>query len=366
MSAEPSSMLVAEVDVSLADADGVIDRILRHLIAHEFSVTRWEGGAIVKFFVGETLLQYRPGGALIRATASNDAGLAYMKSLMASQVIAFAEGERPQIVWTGHGANATSFPNFRETTVTRVEDLTPHMRRITLAGEDLASFASGGVHFKLFVPPFGITEPEWPTPGPDGLPVWPAADKRPHVRTYTIRRIDVAGGTFDVDFVLHGDHGDHGVGSRWAMCAAPGDRVGARGPVGRALPKADWYLFAGDETALPAISRHLEGLPAGARGVALIEVADESERLPIIHPPGVDLRWLYRGGAEAGTTTLLFDAVRAVEMPPAGAPIHAFAGVEAEAFKAIRHHWREVLHLDKADIVVNTYWRRGAAEGEQA
>jgi NADPH-dependent ferric siderophore reductase len=42
------------------------------------------------------------------------------------------------------------------------------------------------------------------------------------------------------------------------------------------------------------------------------------------------------------------------------------AGVEAKAFKAIRHHWREVLNLDKKDVLPSTYWRRGKAEGEKA
>src|SRR5690606_8894208 len=129
--------------------------------------------------------------------------------------------------------------------------------------------------------------------------IWPSDDKRPKVRTYTIRRIDAAAGTFDADFVLHGDHS---VGSRWAINAKPGDIVGVRGPTGRPVPEADWYLLVGDETALPAIARTLETLPAAARGVALIEVADEGERQAIEHQTGIEVRWLHRNGAEPGTT----------------------------------------------------------------
>jgi NADPH-dependent ferric siderophore reductase len=364
MTAEPSRTLLAEVDVSLANADRVIDRLLEHMIQHEFPVSRSEAGGTVTFMAGEALMEKRPGGVHMLASAAHDAGLAYMKSIMASHLIEFAEGDRPEIVWTGHGADATAFPNFREMTVTRAELTTPHMRRITLAGSDLDSFATGGLHIKLFVPPAGLAKPEWPVPGKDGLAIWPADDKRPSVRTYTIRRIDAAAGTFDVDFVLHGHHGtDHSVGSRWARQARAGDIVGVRGPVGRPVPVADWYILVGDETALPAIARHLESAPPHARGVALIEVADEAERQDIAHQTSIEVRWLYRHGAEPCTTTLLADAVRTLEMPPAGASLHAFAGVEAEAFRAIRHHWRDVLNLDKKDVVANTYWRRGRAEG---
>ena len=361
MRAEPIH-LRAEADVALADPDHVVDAVLEHLLGHELPVTRTAQGGVATFLQGEALMQVRPGGVLMRATAIHEAGLAYMKSVMASHLIEFAGPTRPEIVWTGDGADATVFPNFREMTVTRIADITPHMRRITLSGRDLASFATGGLHFKLFVPPEGVTEPEWPVPGTDGLPIWPADDKRPTVRTYTIRKIDAAAGTFDADFVLHGDHS---VGSRWAMNARPGDIVGVRGPTGRPIAEADWYLLVGDETALPAIARHLEALAASARGVALIEVADETERQQIDHNTGIAIRWLYRNGAAPGTTTLLIDAVRAVEMPPAGTAIHAMAGVEGEAFKAIRHYWREELKLDKKDVLPSTYWRRGKAEGER-
>lgn len=142
-------------------------------------------------------------------------------------------------------------------TVERVTDVTPHMRRITLSGSDLGRYATNGSHLMLFVPPEGIAKPEWPVPGEDGLPVRSADNRQPQMRTCTVRRLDPEAGTIDVDFVLHGDHD---LGSRWALNARPGDVIGVRGPTGHRRPEVDWCLLVGDETALPVIARTLESL----------------------------------------------------------------------------------------------------------
>src|SRR5437016_8029111 len=84
--------------------------------------------------------------------------------------------------------------------VRRTRQLTPHMRRITLAGEALAGFPtdSDGGHIKLLLPRPGQVEPVLPTLGPDG-PIWPADDIRPIARTYTVGRHDPAAGELDID-----------------------------------------------------------------------------------------------------------------------------------------------------------------------
>lgn len=213
---------------------------------------------------------------------------------------------------------ARSNPRLLE--VVRATNITPHMRRVTLGGAEVAGFPSGkqGSHVKLFLPRPGQNEPVLPTMGEQG-PIWPPADQRPFARTYTIRRFDAVAGELDLDFVLHGDNGP---ASAWAINAKPGDRVGIAGPGARGPIPLDmaWYLFVGDETALPAISAHLETLPTSARGLAIIEVADELEIQPLIHPPQIELRWLQRNGAPAGQSQLLVATVR--QLPPAnGAPL---------------------------------------------
>ncbi len=364
MQAEPTQAkrsFRAQAEVAIADPESVIARVFEHFAEHDAEITPIDGGSSAHWWFGECSMQARRNGVVMGVTAKEESWLAYMKGFMAGHLIEFVKGERPRFAWTGDGVGLSQFPNLREMTVERIVDVTPHMRRITLSGKDLERYVTGGPHLKLFVPPEGIGKPEWPVPGEDGLPIWPAQDKRPQVRTYTVRSINADASAFDVDFVLHGDGS---VGSRWALNARPGDLVGVRGPVGRPLPAADWYLLVGDETALPVIARTLESLPASAKGVAIIEVADESEEQPIRFDADVELRWLHRNGAEAGTTSLLIDAVRGVEMPAAGARIHAMAGVEYTAFKAIRRYWRDKLKLDKKEVLPVAYWRRGHSEGE--
>lgn len=350
----------AEAEVTISDSVRIIERIFNHFAKHDAAIESIENGRQATFFFGIVYMQSYKHGMRMGVRALDENGLAYMKSIAAGHLIDSIEGDRPHFAWTGDGINLTRFPNFREMKVNRIADITPHMRRITLSGSDLEQYATHGLHLKLFVPPEGVDKPQWPIPGEDGLPVWPTEDMRPKVRTYTVRNYNIEEGTLDVDFVIHEGTS---VGSHWAMHAKRGDLVGIRGPVGRPIPTAQWYLLVGDETALPAIARALESLPAGATGVAFIEVANESEKQIINSIADVDIKWFFRNGADPGTTTQLVDAVRDVKMPPADVQIYAMAGVEYSAFKEIRRFWRDDLKLNSKDILPVAYWRRGIAEG---
>jgi NADPH-dependent ferric siderophore reductase len=359
---EPSDTnwtLQAQADVDVADPEALIEQVFAHFAEHDAEICPCDNGALAKFFFGEGSMQVRSNRITMKVRAEDLSRLAFMKQFFAGHLVEFAEGSRPRFVWTGDGADIKTFPNLHEMTIERITDLTPRMRRITLTGPGLERYPIGGLHLKLIIPPEGTKKPEWPVPGEDGIAIWPADTLRPLVRTYTARRVDLAAGSVDVDFVLHGDHS---IGSRWASNARVGDVVGVRGPVGRPVPEADWYLLVGDETALPAIARTLEALAEGTKGVAIIEVADEGEMQPINHRTDIDIQWLLRSGAEAGTTSLLIDAVRRIKMPPAGVQIHALAGVEYTASKAIRRYWLDELKLDRKAVLPVAYWRQGCSE----
>jgi len=186
----------------------------------------------------------------------------------------------------------------RTLAVLRVEPLSPHMRRMTLGGPGLRGFLSAAPddHVKLFFPDHD-GELVLPVLGPNG-PEFPAGREPSPMRDYTPRRHDAARGELVIDFVLHGD----GPASNWATQATPGQRLGVGGPRGSHVIADDFdrYALMGDETALPAIGRWLEELPAGARATALIEIPETADRQLLSSRGEVEIRWLARDGAEHG------------------------------------------------------------------
>jgi NADPH-dependent ferric siderophore reductase len=204
-------------------------------------------------------------------------------------------------------------------------------------------------------------EPVWPIAGPNGLALWPSEERRPVARVYTIRKIDVAAGYMDVDFVVHGDEqaGNEGVGSAWATQAKTGDAVGIIGPLGRPIRSANWYLMGCDETGLPGLGRILERLPAEAQGVAFVEVADAAEEQVIARPAGVELHWIHRNGTAAGDHDALVRTVCAIPWQP-GPDSFGWFAAESEAAKAVRQYWRDTLAYGRDQTLVTGYWKRGA------
>jgi len=244
---------------------------------------------------------------------------------------------------------AERYRGIRVLEVLRKTMITPRMCRVTLGGAEIDGFGEGP-NVKVLIPPAHLSVPEWPMAGPDGRAIWPAADRRPAVRTYTLRNHRAAAGEIDIDFVLHGHEG---VASRWAGQAKTGDTVGIGGPGGRTVMPAERYILAADHTGLPAVSRILETLPGTARGHAVIEVPAATEIQPIVHP-GFEIIWLHGG------TPSLADTVAALSLP-ADTNVFVWAGCESSAMRTIRQHWRNA-GLDRRQILAISYWRRGMSE----
>ena len=246
---------------------------------------------------------------------------------------------------------------FRKLEVRRVQRLTPHLIRITLGGDELAGFTSPGFddHAKVFFPDAATGQLTVPTTGPEG-PVWPPGPK-PAMRDYTPRRHDAQAGTLEIDFALH----DAGPATQWAEAARPGDVVGVGGPRGSfIIPTAfDWHLLIGDDTALPAISRRLAELPAGARAVVLAEVDSEADEISFDTQAALDLQWVHRRGAEPGTGSPLLDALRRLTLPEGD--FHAWVACESNAAKALRAHLVGERGAHPKWVKAAGYWRRGAA-----
>lgn len=218
----------------------------------------------------------------------------------------------------------------RELTVVSAESITPNMRRITLTGESLEDFISASFddHIKLFFPTEGDS---------------------PEMRDYTPRAFSNAERRLVIEFAQHGD----GPAAAWSAAAQPGDTLTIGGPRGSFIIPTDydWHLLAGDETALPAIARRLEELPAGTRAIVLLQVA-EADRRTLASQADVELRWVDSDAA-------LLEATRGLSLPAGEG--YAWCAGEARTMAAMRQILVEEKGHDRQAIRAAAYWKRGAA-----
>lgn len=243
----------------------------------------------------------------------------------------------------------------RRAQVASVEQLTPRMRRITFTGPELDDFTTAGAgdHVKLFFAAPGQTEPTLQ----NGTPTYPQGATRPAPRDYTPRRFNPQTRELTIDFVLHGD----GPAATWAAQAETGQSLALGGPRASILTPDDYdtYLLAGDETALPAISRHLEELRPGARALVFLEIDDGAEERHLPTAANASITWLHRNGQQAGSTTLLDQALRDLSLPEGDT--YAWVAAEVETARRLRRYLAEEEGLSRDQIHAAGYWRFGAA-----
>jgi NADPH-dependent ferric siderophore reductase len=239
--------------------------------------------------------------------------------------------------------------------VRAVERVTPRMARVTVAGEELASFPGAGTdqNVMLYFYPDDVTLPE-PLTLESARAIW--SQVRPLTRTYTVRRYDPAAGEIDFDFVLHGSHG---LASAWAQRVRPGDQLIFVGPspAYQPDPTASRYLLAGDETALPAIAAILRALPATAVAQVFVEVADAAEEQPLPTEASAEIRWLRRDGLPAGENRLLECAVRDASL--VAETTEAWVAGERSSVLAVRRHLLDDRGFARQRVRPTTYWRHG-------
>lgn len=242
--------------------------------------------------------------------------------------------------------------------VLRSERIAPSLVRVWIGGPGYGTFVPNDftdayVKLHFAKPELGL-EPPYDLAAlrerlaPEDLPV---------TRTYTVR--EITADSIALDFVVHGDEG---IAGPWADAVQPGARVVFGGPGGAFSPDAtaDWHLFVGDESALPAIARAIESLPQTARGVAVIEVRDASEEIALRHPVGVDVRWLHRGAPSEASIGLLAETVSAIDWPEGR--VQVFSHGERESMKAMREELFVHRGLERAQVSLSGYWAQGRTE----
>ena len=185
-------------------------------------------------------------------------------------------------------------------------------------------------------------------------------DKQPVTRTYTLINLDSTTGDFDVDFVTHGDAG---LAGPWARVAEVGEKIGFFGPGGAWGPSADYehFIFAGDESAAPAIGAGLKRLPEGATATAYIEIEADDRKFELPARDGVDIHWVIRNGATHGTE--LSRVVRRAGVPDGKNTCWFIHGV-AEMIKEMRRFLFVESEIPKQDVSISGYWRIGMTEDQ--
>lgn len=258
-------------------------------------------------------------------------------------------------------------------TVAAVEDLSPHLRRVTFVAPRIAEAVTAGPDQRIKVllsPPDG-SEIRLPS-GPEWYAEWCAepVEQRFVMRTYTVRALRPEVAELDIEFVLHGVDGP---ASAWVSDAKPGDQLGLILPFAVDTTSTKGLLHSGvdyvppatsvrrilvaDETALPALAGILEQLPAAVHATVIVEVPDVRDIRPLPSPGTAAITWVTPVGA--GPTSLL-EALKSGDLPYDAD--YAWAAGESSMIKAVRRHLVNAVGLPKSAISFQGYWKRGEAQ----
>jgi len=229
----------------------------------------------------------------------------------------------------------------RRLTVLRVERLAPKMIRVVFGGEELNGFTSLGFddHVKLF------------------FPMGSGGETQAAMRDFTPRRYDAEAGELWIDFFLH----DAGPATEWAAQAAKGQPLSVGGPKGSSVISVagiDSHVLLGDETALPAIGRRLEELPANARALVVIDAEEQARDYPLASRAELQIVNIERSANPDSGADSMIAALRNLHLP--SAPCFAWVAAESHAARAIRRYLTAECGFDKRWIKAAGYWRRGA------
>ncbi|MDU0356441.1 siderophore-interacting protein [Paraglaciecola aquimarina] len=236
-------------------------------------------------------------------------------------------------------------PKMRMSRVVSVVDLSPHMKRIIVTGEELTDISESkkSAHVKAIFP------------HPDDVNKMPRLGLyfgfKKYMRSYTIRAFDKQSLQLTLDFAVN-DH--QGLASNWAANAQVGDHLGIAGPgdTKHTDLNADKHLFFGDFTALPAIAATLEMLPKQAQGRAWIQVPEQSDIQQFNGPDDVEINWLVTPNklSEEFLTAL-------ASQPKQLKDTAIFIAAEAQVVRQLKAYLNDHCDYDKKRLYASAYWR---------
>ena len=241
--------------------------------------------------------------------------------------------------------------------------LTPHFIRVTLTGDNLFKFTNVpiGANTKIFIPPSGLDEVHFPEIDLEKSQwIYPPANVRPIVRTYTHSGFNAPKNEMYIDFVAHGENGP---ASAWALHCKKGDVLGVAMKDKRTAlcPKVNWYLLVGDATAIPVLRCILENLPASANGKCMIEVPGKEDEQALKTKANIDFFWLHNPKPDESST--LAKEVRKIYFPDfPNASRFCYVASEYSTVKEIRNYLGIEMNWEQEELFAYSYWKAGVSE----
>jgi NADPH-dependent ferric siderophore reductase len=227
--------------------------------------------------------------------------------------------------------------------ITELEYLTPTSLRVRLAGPRLVGLSwAPGAHVRVRISPI--------------LPTLLRLKARDSFRTYSVWDSDPDHGW--IDLVLFKHHVAGAVGAEWAASLILGQYVVVLRDT-RAIkfrPDANWYLFAGEETAAVAFASLMRAIPTDTQVLGVHQAEADGYHIDLPRP----LSPICRHGAPAASSQQLVDAVAALDLPES--PGLAYLAGEARTIQMVRSHLVEHRGWRRQDIVTKPFWtpsRRG-------
>lgn len=231
----------------------------------------------------------------------------------------------------------------RKIVVNKILQLSQNMKRITFTGEDLKDFPEnedGGYVKFLFE-----RKDE--------------SSKENLVRPYSIRAFRKNSLEIDIDFSNH--FGDQGYATKWANKTKIGDEIfiSGPGPKQNLNLELDWFLFAGDMTALPSISVHLERFPRNTSVIAVIEVLSENDIIPLNKTKKTQIKWIVKSKKNEQNFINTVTNIEWLDGEP-------FIWVACEYSKMVqlRNFFFKQRNINKENIYISSYWKMGLNQEE--
>ncbi len=233
---------------------------------------------------------------------------------------------------------------FRNATVVNSIQITPHLQRIILGGEDLKTFPQNeeGAYVKL------ILEKD--------KALLENSKHRPKMRSYTVAEYDEKDSTLALDFVINMHDG---LSTNWAKNTRPGEQVVIAGPGPRKIydfPETD-YLFFVDLTSINALRAYLKLLPEKASGKAIVLVPSHEDFLDLPTKSSVAIHFKV---SPLGYNYLEF----AKSYENLSDKTIVFAAGEANEINALRKYLLKERCLPTENVYISGYWKKGKNDEE--